>query len=187
MEIVNGIQHTREDGSVLRYACWNPVLFQPGNASELILFYKVGKTPQSWWGMMTTSVDSGRNWSIPLRLPEGIYGPIKNKPIELPCGTWLCPSSTEESDIPNPDSGTDATTLQDGTHALIHNPTEKGRSPLSLSLSADGIHWQRVLDLETDPGEYSYPSILQSDDGTLHILYTWRRKRIKPVAVRRIR
>lgn len=80
------------DGS--RHPAWNPVLFQPPGG-DLILFYKVGPDPFSWWGMVTTSPDGGRSWSAPRRLPDGVLGPIKNKPVILPDGTWLSPSSTE--------------------------------------------------------------------------------------------
>jgi predicted neuraminidase len=46
--------------------------------------------------MMTTSDDGGKTWRRPQRLPDGIAGPIKNKPVELPNGELLCPSSTED-------------------------------------------------------------------------------------------
>jgi len=95
VEVANGIQHTREDGTVVRYPTWNPVLFQP-RQGPLMLFYKVGPTPQTWWGMLMTSTDDGRSWSEPRRLPEGVLGPIKNKPVELADGTILCPSSSED-------------------------------------------------------------------------------------------
>ena len=78
-----------------RYACWNPVLFQPRHG-PLLLFYKVGPTPEKWWGMVKTSDDDGATWSETRRLPEGILGPIKNKPIELADGTLLCGSSVEQ-------------------------------------------------------------------------------------------
>jgi predicted neuraminidase len=74
--------------------CWNPVLFQ-SRAGPLLLFYKVGPSPRRWWGMLARSTDSGRSWSEPARLPRGILGPIKNKPVELDDGVLLCPSSTE--------------------------------------------------------------------------------------------
>jgi len=75
--------------------CWNPVLFQP-SSGPLMLFYKVGPNPRRWWGMLMTSTDGGHTWSPPRRLPEGIFGPIKNKPVQLPSGEILCPSSTED-------------------------------------------------------------------------------------------
>jgi predicted neuraminidase len=74
--------------------CWNPVLYQP-SGGPVLLFYKVGPSPRRWWGMMRTSTDQGSTWSAPRRLPRGILGPIKNKPIELACGVLVCPSSTE--------------------------------------------------------------------------------------------
>jgi len=47
-----------------RYPCWNPVLFQP-RTGPLLLFYKVGPSPATWWGMMMTSKDCGKTWSRP--------------------------------------------------------------------------------------------------------------------------
>lgn len=89
VQVADGVQ---ADGS--RHPTWNPVLFQPPGA-PLQLFYKVGPDPFSWWGMLITSTDGGRNWSPPRRLPDGVLGPIKNKPVLLPNGAWLSPSSTE--------------------------------------------------------------------------------------------
>jgi predicted neuraminidase len=48
--------------------------------------------------MLMTSTDGGKTWGKPRRLPDGILGPIKNKPVQLADGTILCPSSTESTD-----------------------------------------------------------------------------------------
>ena len=77
------------------YPCWNPVLFKPKGDSKIYLYYKVGPNPRAWWGMVKTSADGGHTWSAPERLPEGILGPIKNKPLELANGTIIAPSSVE--------------------------------------------------------------------------------------------
>lgn len=77
-----------------RLPTWNPVLFQP-DSGDLQLFYKVGPNPREWWGMVKTSSDGGHTWSEARRLPEGILGPIKNKPVTTGMGAWLSPSSTE--------------------------------------------------------------------------------------------
>lgn len=66
--------------------------------------------------------------------------------------TWSKPTLTE---LPNPNSGTDAVTMADGRHVLIYNHTSKGRSPLNVAVSSDGKHWQGALLLENQPGEYS--------------------------------
>lgn len=88
-EAANGVQKESP-----RQPCWNPVLFQP-KSGPLLLFYKVGPSPSRWWGMLRTSDDDGKTWSEPRRLPDGILGPIKNKPVQLAGGELLCPSSTE--------------------------------------------------------------------------------------------
>jgi len=89
IEVANGIESPTN-----RYPCWNPVLFQP-KTGPLLLFYKVGLTPSSWWGMLAKSEDGGQTWSKPERLPSAILGPIKNKPVQLANGDILSSSSTE--------------------------------------------------------------------------------------------
>lgn len=99
----NGIWSGAElmaDGIVndtLRYPCWNPVLFKSNNG-RVFLFYKVGPAVIPWWGMVRTSDDNGKTWGTAKKLPEGILGPIKNKPVQLENGTILSPSSTETKD-----------------------------------------------------------------------------------------
>lgn len=94
VEVANGIQYTGSDGHVHRHPTWNPVLFQYPDG-PLMLFYKCGPSPREWWGMLTHSNDHGQTWSVPVRLPEHIDGPVRNKPILLDNGTLLCGSSTE--------------------------------------------------------------------------------------------
>ena len=85
--------------------------------------------------------------------------------------------------LPNPSSGIDAVTLRDGRHLVVYNHTAEGRSPLNVSMSRDGKTWEAALVLERDPGEYSYPAVIQSGDGRMHITYTWQRRRIKHVVI----
>jgi len=104
--------------------------------------------------------------------------------------TW---SMMQASALPNNNSGTDAVTLQDGRHILVYNhllPDSswvkgKGpRTPLNVSVSKDGKTWYASLVLEDSPiSQYSYPSVIQTKDGLVHIVYTWRREKIKHVVV----
>jgi predicted neuraminidase len=96
------------------------------------------------------------------------------------------------TDLPNPDSGTDAVTLRDGRQLLVYNhnirtgSNNKGRSPLNVAVSPDGINWFAALVLEDDPNApsgFAYPAVIQTGDGLVHITYTWERKRIKHVVI----
>lgn len=78
----------------LRYACWNPVLFQVPKG-DLLLFYKTGPNVGAWKGWMKTSKDNGLTWSAAKPLGEGFLGPVKNKPVQLANGRIIAPSSTE--------------------------------------------------------------------------------------------
>lgn len=93
-------------------------------------------------------------------------------------------SSPEPLDLPNPNSGIDAVTLEDGRHVLVFNPSSEGRTPLAVALSTDAVHWTRTLSLEDEKGaEFSYPAVIQSRDGLVHITYTWKRLRIRHVVI----
>jgi predicted neuraminidase len=81
-------------------------------------------------------------------------------------------------DVPNPNSGIDAVTLRDGRTVLVYNNTATGRTPLNLAVSSDGEHFTMFQTLESQPGEYSYPSMIQAQNGDLLITYTWNRKTI---------
>jgi alpha-L-rhamnosidase len=210
--------------------------------------------------MLMSSDDNGLTWSKPRRLPDGILGPIKNKPVQLEDDSLLCPSSSEgggwrvhfeitddlgetwtrsppvndpseigaiqpsilnhgsgrlqavgrtrnsgvfqawsedngatwgkmtRTGLPNPSSGTDAVTLNDGRHLLVynHSPDYKVRSPLNVAVSSDGKQWNAALVLENDPSApsgFSYPAVIQARDGLVHVTYTWRRERIRHVVI----
>lgn len=79
------------------------------------------------------------------------------------------------TDLPNNNSGIDLVKTDDGTLYLLMNPVAKNwgdRTPLSLLRSRDNAgSWTEILQLETDPGEYSYPAITQQN-GILHATYT---------------
>jgi predicted neuraminidase len=88
--------------------------------------------------------------------------------------TW---SPVVDDDIPNPGSGLEVIRLQSGRWAMVCNDTEQGRHRLAVLLSDDeGRTWKWKRYLENDPpgaGSYSYPSIIQAKDGTLHVTYSW--------------
>jgi predicted neuraminidase len=94
--------------------------------------------------------------------------------------TWGPLTSTS---LPNPNAGIDAVTLKDGRQLVVYNHTTRGRSPLNVAVSSDGQKWSMVLTLEDQPGEYSYPAVIQTADGLVHTTYTYQRKSIKHVVI----
>jgi predicted neuraminidase len=93
-------------------------------------------------------------------------------------------------DVPNNNSGLDVVRLADGTLALACNPVPgnwAARTPLSLLFSRDnGASWPWRFDVETGPGEFSYPAVIASGEG-LALCYTWNRRRIAFVRIPKIR
>jgi predicted neuraminidase len=93
--------------------------------------------------------------------------------------TW---SPAVPTPLKNPGAGISMTRLANGHLVLVFNDSETDRTPLSICRSLDeGATWEAPFQLESNPGEYSYPSIIQSADAKLHITYTFRRYSIKHI------
>lgn len=88
--------------------------------------------------------------------------------------TWTAPQRTS---MPNPNSAVELIQLDSGALLCIYNPTQRGRTPLRIALSDDdGATWATSRDVETGPGEFSYPTALQTHDGMIHLFYTHQRR-----------
>ena len=89
--------------------------------------------------------------------------------------------------LPNNNSGLDLVALADGRLLLVCNPVAANwgmRSPLSLFMSEDDGHtWHKLIDLETEKGEFSYPAII-AEDHDVYISYTYDRKNIAVVQIK---
>lgn len=92
--------------------------------------------------------------------------------------TWV---PVYPTDMPNNNSGLDCVRAADGRLYLVCNPIGSDwglRSPLTLYTSSDnGASFEKVLDLETEQGEYSYPAIVSAEN-RLYITYTWKRQKV---------
>jgi predicted neuraminidase len=143
VQVADGVQL---DGS--RQPTWNPVLFQP-RVGPLMLFYKVGPNPRQWWGMLKTSHDGGHTWGPPMRLPDGLLGPIKNKPVQLPDGLIVSPSSVERFADPN----------DDGLRAA-------GATESNVTTRGPESGWHVYFELSSDNGEswQATPWVAQPSD-----------------------
>jgi predicted neuraminidase len=160
---------------------------------------------RNWTPFVDRSADDGKTWtrSNAFHVPEK-FGQIQPTLVEAKGGRVValmrsrdpravCRAESKDggatfsaagaTTLPNPSAGIDAVRTKGGDVFLIYNPTERGRSPISLARSADdGKTWKKVADLETEPGEFSYPAMIESAAGTLEITYTWMRTHIKHVS-----
>ena len=85
-------------------------------------------------------------------------------------------SSPVALDLPNPDSGLAALRLMDGRVLLIFNDSITGRENLQLAVSIDeGRTWRRVVTLDqVSERGVDYPFVIQTRDGLVHVVYTWK-------------
>jgi predicted neuraminidase len=162
----------------------------------------------AWTSWVERSSDNGKTWSKhgPVVYPGEVFSSIQPSVVRLPKSsalrmyvrttpklhrvgyadsrdggrTW---TELKLLDLPNPNSGIDAVGLKDGRILMVYNHTEKGRSPLNVAVSSDGTTFRPLVTLETERGEFSYPAVMQASDGTVHITYTWNRKKIRHVEI----
>jgi predicted neuraminidase len=182
-----------------------PIKNKPIQWGDTILAGSSVESHRAWTSWVERSRDDGRTWQRfgPIAVPNHPHGIIQptllessNKGLLALCRsrglgaicradsrdggeTWTQARPTE---LPNPNSGIDAVRTVKGHFFLIYNHTKTGRSPLNLAWSAnDGRTWKMVHTFEDQPGEFSYPAIIQASDGRLHATYTWNRRHIQHI------
>jgi predicted neuraminidase len=158
-----------------------------------------------WRVHMEFTSDFGKTWESTAALNEKTIGAIqptvithKGGKIQMLCRSTSGKILTSESidngytwseliptELPNPNSGIDAVTLKDGRQMLVYNHLSKGRNMLNIAISENGKEWLAAAQLENDMEgtEFSYPAVIQTGDGLVHITYTWKRMLIKHVVV----
>lgn len=135
---------------------WKRIGMMPGGEQPTIIQRDNGELLSLMRGhpriLQSVSTDGGANWTLP-----------------------------QATDLKCPDSGIAMTKLKSGRILLAYNNTgEWDRTPFNLIQSTDdGKTWGEMKVLEQDWGEFSYPCIMQTSDGMVHLTYTYRRFSIK--------
>ncbi|HLB34820.1 MAG: hypothetical protein A3F67_04330 [Verrucomicrobia bacterium RIFCSPHIGHO2_12_FULL_41_10] len=130
--------------------------FQPSmtafNSPSAVVFLRDYMTSGKIW--RTKTVDAGSSWSQP-----------------------------EPTTLPNHDSGLASLRLSNGWLLLAFNDSTTSRDNLRLALSKDeGKTWKRIATIAEEPkSDFSYPYFLQTQDGMIHLLYSWKRRHIHHV------
>ena len=193
------------DGMAIKGGPVGPIKNKPIAIGNDVLLAPSSTEPSTegvhgWQVHFERSTDGGATWEVIGPVNDGkTIGAIQPSILNLGGGRLLALGRTRQNkrifrvesidggrswgeltltDLPNPNSGTDAVTLTDGRHLLIYNHSEHSRSPLNIAVSIDGTSWTPAVTLETEPGEFSYPAIIQASDGKVHVTYTWNRKKI---------
>ena len=153
----------------------------------------------SWQSRMMISDDDGRSWRLsePLVTPTGNIHPslVRRSDDTLLCYLrtggkggviWRTTSSDrgetwaelEPTALPNPNSGIDLLQLQNGNLVLAFNDSPNLRTPLCVAIASEAEDWGCIKLLETEYFEFSYPTLYQRQDGSIHLVYTSKREHI---------
>jgi len=191
---------------------WGPIRNKPVMLNNGDLLCPSSTEHEGWRVHMEWTGDLGKTWERTKALNSGdqlsaIQPTILIHPedkLQILCRTksnriftswsddhgrsWSPLTATE---LPNNNSGIDAVTLKDGRHLLVYNHIDRSknkgkRNLLHLAISIDGVNWNAVAMLENDTdtnSEYSYPAVIQTEDGHVHVTYTWKRELVKHIVI----
>ncbi|MFV2066351.1 MAG: exo-alpha-sialidase [Pirellulales bacterium] len=186
-----------------------PVKNKPVQLADGSILCPSSSEHQGWRVHFELTRDLGKTWKVIGPIHDGSeFGAIQPSILTYPDGrmqvlcrtrqgvvsqswsddggtTW---SKMVRTGLPNPNAGTDAVTLADGRQLLVYNHTTRtteppGRQMLNVAISKDGRSWRTILTLERQPGEHSYPAVIQASDGKVHITYTYHRRSVKHVVL----
>jgi predicted neuraminidase len=129
-----------------------PVVVPLGRLDAVAFLRSSGGSPKRV--LSTRTADGGRTWSD------------------------LVPTA-----LPNPDAAIAAVRARGGALVIAYNESEVDRSNLKIAVSRDDGRTFAPLSTVDPPEpsrarELAYPWLLESSDGSLHLLYSWNRSRI---------
>jgi predicted neuraminidase len=131
-----------------------PTVVQRSDGSLLAMMRRGGDKYRYAW--QSVSTDNGRTWSEP-----------------------------RQTQFKNSSAALDMARLTNGHLVVVLNDVFDNREVLHVVLSKDeGITWEKEKVIEEKKGEeFSYPAVIQTSDGLIHITFTYNRKLIKHVAL----
>jgi predicted neuraminidase len=176
-----------------------PIVLTTGEAAGRVLiplynqidFYPVVLTAErrDWWassGLVAETMARGKAIQPALaELPDGKILMLARtnqgriwKSVSRNAGlSW---SICKPTMLPNPNSAIDLLQTADSRLLLAFNNSATNRYSLSIALSENhGESWIALRDVCRGDGEYSYPFMIESGSGGIHLVYTENRYRIK--------
>ncbi len=179
-----------------------PVLLDSGEIALPVYHECIGKFPEMLWlrpagdGLVArkTRLAGGRSLLQPAIVPLGgteavaflrDHGPARRLVEQRSSDggrSWSAPKQTRLS---NPDASVAGVRLSTGAVLVAMNHSAENRENLSLAIS-DGRSddWRIIATLDREPGQkFAYPYMIQDSRGLVHLVYTWKMKRIRHVAM----
>ena len=136
----------RASNPIVGFGPIQPTFAKRKDGSIMAYLRDSGAAPQRI--MMSESSDQGETWSFAI-----------------------------DTDIPNPGSSLEVTVLKNGHWVMAYNDTEDNRNSWAVSLSDNEgktWKWKRHIGQAADQSEsFSYPSLIQTKDGKLHLTYSY--------------
>ncbi len=136
----------RSSNPIVGFGPIQPTFAERKDGSIMAYLRDSGGTPQRV--LMSESSDQGETWSFAI-----------------------------DTDIPNPGSSLEVTVLKNGHWVMAYNDTEDNRNNWAVSLSNNEGKtwtWKRHIGQSEDKSEsFSYPSLIQTKDGKLHLTYSY--------------
>ncbi len=84
--------------------------------------------------------------------------------------TW---SEGSDSEFPNPNAAVDFIKLGNGHLLLVFNNSFTNRTPLTVAISMDSAKtFPYRRNIAEGPGDFGYPTAVQTRDGRIHVVYT---------------
>jgi predicted neuraminidase len=145
------------DDDGFRWRLTNPIVSPPGNIHASLVQLSDGR-------ILAYLRSRGPNSTI-WRTESSDYGE-----------TWSQPTATS---LPNPNSGICLLRLNSGRLALAFNNSHTSRTPFCIALAGEEENWEKIRILEDAEGEFSYPTMMQTDDSRIHLVYTYQREHIQ--------
>jgi len=82
-------------------------------------------------------------------------------------------SPGEDSQFPNPNAAADFIKLRNGHLLLVYNDSFTDRTPLTATISTDNDKaYPYRRNIMEGRGSFAYPTAIQADDGTIHVIFT---------------
>ncbi|MFN6191588.1 MAG: exo-alpha-sialidase [Planctomycetia bacterium] len=179
-----------------------PVLLDSGEIALPVYHECIGKFPEVVWlrpegdrlVARKSRMAGGRSLLQPAIVPIGgteavaflrDHGPARRLVEQRTRDGGRSWSAPQPTPLANPDASVAAVRLSNGAVFVALNHSAANRENLSLAIhDPSSEEWRIIATLDRESGQkFAYPYMIQDRRGLVHLVYTWKMKRIRHVAM----